>query len=213
MKAETKKAAKARQISERISAHAAAKEKYYSDINNTPIGVAVAPIKADAIARAGTDAAEYIERLTAHLEKHNWNINAVAPYPAGHNMNRLQYQSAARKHSLYCSFTVKRPNQQTFHWNDPKATEFRDVCPESVAVFIQRAKEAAADHYQSFVCKLVAKVGAHTAATLDGNHVWGHSILAVTMPDGSIQKWKTQQIVNCSVYGLLFNQWPSRKVK
>jgi hypothetical protein len=67
--------------------------------------------------------------------------------------------------------------------------------------------------YTAFIQKLEGKVGAHTAAALDGSHVWGFSILTVTKADGTVEKWKTEQIINVSVLGKVFNQWPSRKVK
>ena len=43
--------------------------------------------------------------------------------------------------------------------------------------------------------------------------MWGYSVLTVTKEDGSVERWKTQQIMNISVLGLLFAQWPSRKMK
>ncbi len=79
--------------------------------------------------------------------------------------------------------------------------------------FISNSEQDAALQYDAFICKMVAKVGDVTDATLQGDHVWSHSILTVTLPDGSQQRWKTQQIVNYSVYGTPYLQWPSRIVK
>jgi len=84
---------------------------------------------------------------------------------------------------------------------------------EKIAEFVSKAVEAAGAQYTAFIAKLEDKVGAHTAATLEGSHVWGYSFLTVTKADGAVEVWKTQQITNVSVHGLLFNQWPSRKVK
>jgi hypothetical protein len=53
----------------------------------------------------------------------------------------------------------------------------------------------------------------HADASITGTHIWGHSVLTVTLPNGTVERWKTQQIVNQSKLGLLFNQWPSRKMK
>ncbi len=64
-----------------------------------------------------------------------------------------------------------------------------------------------------FICKLVAKVGEVTEASIAGNHIWGESYLTVTTIAGAKQTWKTQQIVNVSVLGNYFNQWPTRLMK
>jgi len=94
--------------------------------------------------------------------------------------------------------------------NDPEIIRISD---DLVARFIKIAKEDAAIQYDEFVAKLVIKIGKVTDATLFGNHVWSFSILTVTKEDGSIEKWKTQMIVNISKLGKLFNQWPTRKMK
>jgi hypothetical protein len=79
--------------------------------------------------------------------------------------------------------------------------------------FITRAKEDAAAQYDSYVQKLIGKIGEVTAASLDGDHVWGFSYLTVTLPNGKKEVWKTQMIVNISKLGKLFNQFPTRKMK
>jgi hypothetical protein len=84
---------------------------------------------------------------------------------------------------------------------------------EAVQRFVKEAGTMASEQYTLFIRKLESKVGAHVSATLEGSHVWGFSELTVTKADGSKEKWRTQQIVNVSVLGKLFNQWPSRKVK
>lgn len=209
---ETKKAQKAREIVERAEAKKSMFQQRLDMINSTPIAKAVEPLKVDAITRAEKDAREYILKLTAILAKNENNLTAVAPYPDSLHMGREQYQTMARRRNLFESFTNKR-DKISYHARRAGEAEFVDVCPVRVERFVENAKIAAAAHYEAFVGKLVGKVGAHTAATLEGNHVWGYSFLTVTLPSGETQVWKTQQIVNCSVYGLLFNQWPSRKMK
>ncbi|MNE44768.1 hypothetical protein D3C80_1390130 [compost metagenome] len=87
------------------------------------------------------------------------------------------------------------------------------MSPNGCALFVKQAQENASAQYDAFIAKLEAKIGEVTAAILSGEHVWGHSILTVTKADGTTEKWKTQMIVNVSVLGNLFNQWPTRKVK
>lgn len=209
---ETKKAQKAREIIERAEAKKSMFQQRLDMINSTPIAKAVEPLKADAITRAEQDARAYIVKLTAVLEKEGFNLTAVAPEPNSWNMGREQYQTMGRRRGLFESFTT-RIGEVSYHQRKAGEPEIVAVDPVRVERFVENAKIAAAAHYEAFVAKLVGKVGEHTAATLDGNHVWGYSFLTVTLPNGEKQIWKTQQIVNCSVYGLLFNQWPSREVK
>lgn len=68
--------------------------------------------------------------------------------------------------------------------------------------------------FLAFASKLELKVGAVTEASLQTlRGVWGESYLYVTTAEGVAQCWKTQTIVNRSVLGKLFFQWPTRIVK
>ena len=78
--------------------------------------------------------------------------------------------------------------------------------------FVQSAMEMAAAQYDAFVDQAGGKIGKCDAASLAGSHVWGHSILTVAKGE-TVERWKTQQIVNQSVLGTVFNQWPTRKLK
>lgn len=173
-----------------------------------PVAAAILPLRDDAIARAETDAREYIARLIAKLEEAGWNLDTVAPRPKSSD-NREVYVSAKRRRELFSSITTFVQDKPFRRVNDP---EFRARSAEREAAFIAAAKEAAGLQYDAFVAKLVAKVGQCDAAAISGNHVWHHSILTVTKGD-QVERWKTQQICNVSKLGLLFNQWPSRKVK
>ena len=62
-----------------------------------------------------------------------------------------------------------------------------------------------------YVAKLTEKVGACDAAAVTGE-LWQESLLVVRKGE-TVERWKTQQILNFSVYGKAFNQWPTRKVK
>lgn len=209
-KPETKKAARERQILERIEAKRDAYNKQWAAIMSTPIAKAVEPLKSEAVERAEQDAIAYVEKLTEQLTAAGNDLNVVAPYPRN-IYNREEYTKASRRRALFTSITVQR--QGSDYSGAESVPCYRDICPDNVATFIERAREAAADQYDQFVKKLVGKIGETVKAELHGSHVWGFSILTITKPDGTVENWKTQQIVNVSVYGLLFNQWPSRKVK
>lgn len=212
-KPETKKARKEREIAERKAEKESMRLKREREIFSTPIAKAVAPVKADAIVRAEKDAREYVVRLTDVLAKNGFDLNKVAPAPNSLKTGREEYRTMQNRRNLFTSFTRERDDNDRNSWRDMTAAKIVEVDPAKVERFVDTAKEAAAMHYDSFVYKLVEKIGETTEARLEGNHVWGRSILHVTLKSGEKQKWKTQQIVNCSVYGLLFNQWPTRLVK
>jgi|SRR5262245_452341 len=174
-----------------------------------PVEQAILPLKADAIKRAQTEARALLDKIMTDLAAHNWDVNAAAPRPNG-NMGREQYRRMHSKHALYLSVTAYAPDQTSRRLNDP---HYRQPSPDHEARFVKGACEDAAIQYDAFVAKLVGKIGACDSAALAGSHVWGHSILTVLKADGIVERWKTQQIVNQSKLGTLFNQWPSRKLK
>jgi hypothetical protein len=95
----------------------------------------------------------------------------------------------------------------------PADPYFYKQSDNSEELFIARSIKDAVHSYELWVAKLTGKVGEVVSAELEiSANVWGYSILKVTKPDGSIQRWKTQMIVNCSSLGKAFNQWPTRLI-
>jgi ParB-like chromosome segregation protein Spo0J len=83
---------------------------------------------------------------------------------------------------------------------------------EKIERAFEQVRQNAGAAFDSFAAKLVGKVGDCTAATLHcWGDVWTSSTLVVTKADGSVERWNTQRIINCSVLGKLFHQWPTRK--
>jgi hypothetical protein len=174
----------------------------------SPIETAVKPLKDDAIDRANKYAAELLSKMASELEAAGNDLQVCAPYPESFGCTRKTYMAGQSKYKLFRSVT--RPRAATRKPNEP---DFADMSKGAVDRFLETAKVNAAAQYDAFVLKLIAKIGPAVSATLTGNHVWGYSILAVELPDGSRQNWKTQQIINVSKLGMLFNQWPTRKVR
>ena len=177
------------------------------DMNN-PIVKAVLPLKTDAMNRAEEEAKKIVEKVTLVLLQHNNDLKLAAPYPKSWGADRETYLMQMSKYKLYASLVKWRKSSRS-----PSEPNYVDVDPTRVQKFIEDSKEDAAFQYDQFIMKLVRKIGEVKDATLEGNHVWGYSILTVTLLDDTKQKWKTQQIVNVSKLGKLFNQWPTRKIK
>jgi len=170
---------------------------------NHPVSICLAPMKADAIVRAAKDAAKFIERFKTELQDAGFDMDVYAPRDSSiaAHYKRLTIQQLAEWDK-----PVYRPNEPHLcHFSEEKGKRF-----------VKSAEEDAAAQYDLFVAKLVRKVGDVESAEIEGNHIWGHSILTVMKRDGAElygERWKTQQIVNVSKLGKLFNQWPSRKIK
>jgi hypothetical protein len=168
---------------------------------------AVLPLKTDAIARAAQDAGALVAARLAKLEAAGWDLNEVAPKPSARNDSRESYLGKQRLRQAYEMIV----GHYTDGWRDLAAPVYADE--QKIGRFIELCKEGAAAQYDAFVAKLVTKIGPVTKANLNGNHVWACSILKVITESGETQNWKTQQIVNCSKLGTLFNQWPTRKTR
>lgn len=176
-----------------------------------PVALAVEPLRQDAMQRAQDFAQRIIDKTREELEAHGWDRQAAAPYPKAHAPG--DYHANKRKYDRCQNLasSVKVPGafaSRSFGAPDP--------CEMDAAKcerFIKGAREDASAQYDAFICKLISKVGDCTAATLDGSHVWGYSTLTITKADGAVERWKTQQIVNVSKLGKLFNQFPTRLIK
>ncbi|AHZ60195.1 hypothetical protein HQ81_0151 [Dickeya phage phiDP23.1] len=150
-----------------------------------------------------------VKNVMDDLAANGWDVEKCAPWPSstGVKFGDPDYNRLKSKHTLYRSLT-----QAVNPSYIPGAPDIVKADPERQRLFIKKARRNAAHQYESFICKLEDKIGSHSAAELDGSHVWGYSILTVTTPEGT-QRWKTQTIINVSKLGKLFNQYPTRKVK
>ncbi len=176
----------------------------------TAIENAVAPLKDIAAAQAVKVARETIAQVLTDFAANGWDLNQCAPYPRP-NIGRTAYMEAIAKRNLYQLIAVyddAKPHRK------PADPYFYKQSDKSEELFIARSVKDAVHSYELWVAKLTSKVGEVVSAELEiSANVWGYSILKVTKPDGSVQRWKTQMIVNCSSLGKAFNQWPTRLLK
>lgn len=174
----------------------------------TLIEVVVNPLKTDAMDRAEQYARVVIADVTKELATAGNDLEICAPYPSSMNITRGAFMAKESKYRLFRKLTTSRRSTRSMH--EPN---FADMNPKAEAEFVKEAREDAAFQYEAFVAKLNKKVGEVVHAKLEGNHVWGFSFLHVELPTGEKQIWKTQQILNQSKLGKVFNQFPTRKVK
>lgn len=193
VKPETKKAAAERKVAETREA--------VERGTASPIAMAIAPLRDEAMADAKTWATEAAAQAKQILTAAGFDIDVAAPL-AERGASKFAAAMAADRRTHLFQFLDCPKRDGRFKWSEEAAQKF----------IARRIAEAAAS-FDSFVTKLDRKVGVHTAATLAAGRTWGFSILHVTLADGTVEKWKTQSIVNRSALGLHFNQWPTRIVK
>ena len=107
-----------------------------------------------------------------------------------------------------------------FRWFDAKNYGRIATVKSNVAeVIASEAKRQATEEFLSFAAKLTGKVdeaadGVKVASVVAEaqNGVWEWSTTTVTLESGATQVWHTQSIINYSILGKAFNQWPTRLV-
>lgn len=178
-----------------------------------PIRQAVLPLKAAAQDRAEKEARAMVQRMAEQLEAAGWDLNEAAPRPSSLHESRNSYLAKQSKRLRYSAVTSSWMFAPSLKYKTCGKSEPVFIDEDKVEIFVQKARQNAADQYDLFVAKIESKIGETSAARLDGDHVWGYSFLTVRAASGQAETWKTQMIVNCSKLGLLFNQFPTRKIK
>lgn len=175
------------------------------------IEIAVAPLKNLAVEGAEEFAKKHLAKVKAEFEAGGWDLNVVAPYPSRSLMNQ-DLNAYSKAHEKYTHYMKLVPSDLTKPY-DSKVS-YRAWSEENASKFVEEAKRDAGFQFDKYVAKLVKKIGeVKDAEILPVLGVWGCSILTVTLPCGTVQRWKTQQIYNVSKLGKVFPQWPTRKMK
>ena len=178
------------------------------------IAAAVAPSKDAAVAHAVKTAREYIVRVLAELAAADWNIDNIARQPNSMTDGKTTYRhlNAVRGRFLVLTTRDRARLDAEGLANKFRAPTYVMRAIHAEEAFVLAAAAMAAEAFDAFVAKLVLKVGEGvTAAKLDG-HTWSGSVLTIAKGE-AVEFWNTKQIINFSVYGKAFNQWPTRKVK
>ena len=171
----------------------------------TIIRAAVEPLRADAIARAEQRVRDWVARVEAQLAAVNNDMRAYAPFPssAGSDYKRkLAFRKAVESVVTYAAAYARGGEPQIVSVN-----------AEKVERFVRDARDEASASFDAYAEKLAGKVGTIRSASICGATLWHGSTLTVETEAGEVQRWRTTQIVNVSVLGKLFNQWPTRRLK
>jgi hypothetical protein len=182
-----------------------------TSIHTNPIAGAIAPQKTECVDRAEQAYVNYVENtIKPLLAEHGYDLQKAAPYPSSLRESRTSYTFKLNKRREIEAITESVPSQRCRHHGDPQPVR---ISSARYASMRQKVRKAAGESFDAYVAKLTAKVGSGVVAASVVGFLWQHSILTVTMADSSVQNWRTQQIINVSCLGKVFNQWPTRRMK
>lgn len=171
---------------------------------------AVAAMREEAKTSTRNAATAFLKQLRKKVEAQP-DLNILAPRATGANFSQAKYRTVEAYRSLVSRATKRDHTERAFDkvvWSD-----------EAAAYYVESAVALAEKSYEDYVIKLIGKVDPEgqgvIAADLarESRNIWSQSTLHVTLADGTQQTWKTKMILNVSVYGKVFNQFPTRRVK
>lgn len=172
----------------------------------SPIAQAVEPRRVASIERARESALRYVEAVRARLVEAGMDFDAAFPRPTI-RMSRVEYRSAQSVRDT--AIRLCRVLVSTRRPGDPLPVE---ISEEGVARFVAQIEADASADFDAYVAKLESKVGETVEAEINASPLWNGSVLTVRTIAGAVERWSTKQIVNVSVLGKLFNQWPTRRM-
>lgn len=172
---------------------------------------ALEPFRKASIDEASERARLIVWQVRDELAKHGGKLDEAAP-------NRADIGSL-HKRQLFLRLATRVDKAAALS----SRTAVYHVDPEAERRFIDQAEHAAEANFQAYVDKMRGKVKVPEATagpikkaaaySINLGSLWNGSTLTVWHDDGSSAEWRTKRIVNISVYGKLFNQWPTRRVK
>jgi hypothetical protein len=168
--------------------------------------VATADIRAAYVTRYTDMELFTLRHDRAELAKVGMDAKIYAPFPSG-NMDRKQYRRMENDYRrVRCYF---RGVKGCISMHDPEIVAEK---PDSEVRLRAQAKQEADATVDSYLLKLAGKIGKLIISATTNGNIWDYATLNVVCADGEKQTWRTNCILNQSVYRKLFNQWPTRRV-
>jgi hypothetical protein len=183
-----------------------------TSIDTNPIAAAIEPQKTECVDRAEQAFINYVENtIKPLLAEHGYDINKAAPRPNGMRDSRASYVFKQNFRAQIQSIT-ESANSNEWGYRKHGDPELVRISEERYARVREQVRKDAGASFDAYVAKLTAKVGEGVSSASVVGHLWDYSILTVEK-NGSTEQWRTQQILNVSCLGKVFNQWPTRKMK
>ena len=188
------------------------------------IKAAIEPMRQAAIEYSKGRAAAEVESAIRALDKTDWDLTPIVNqrlrFVRGNVGEYQRRQIAGQMFKAITAQDVKRINdlpsavKRIRDYSIVPDYRLRDEDREEH--FIEMSAKDAEQSFDAYAAKMVGKIGEDVMAAelkCGSGNVWTRSTLIVTRKDGSVEKWNTSMIVNFSVHGKMFNQFPTRKAK
>ena len=180
---------------------------------------AIEGLRAKAVDFALKNAKAYIAKLTNNLTLVGWDLNKIQPYVPHslHRQRQVGYTTAKEEHekarAIRTAYRVLFDLTERYQ-SEEVPTFILKQSPESEARYLKMVERDANVEFDAYLFKMMRKLGAVTHAEVTEEYgIFQYSFLRVTLEDGTMQTWKTQQIINYSSLGNAYNQWPTRLMK
>jgi hypothetical protein len=171
------------------------------------ISKAVEPTRAAALEAAQIRAEAIVASYAERLKANGFDLDKTFPYPRS-TLSRPDYMKAKNQRNFAQRITTRINDKGVPYMNRPY---FCMMNESAIGAFYNEVADTTNAQFDAYVAKLTTKIGECTSATLlTSGGVWSYSTLQVTKPSGVIERWNTRCIVNVSVLGKVFNQWPTR---
>jgi len=200
----TLKAQKEARIAAKALAKAEAAAAEQARITSNPIYAAIAPQRAACADQAAARVGAQLRKIAAQLIGSDLKVSA----PRGDSFRDSRNTYLAKNAFYNVAVQVTARNDSGWPKYEQPVT---GVNEEGIARLVAVARDEATASFDAYVAKLTSKVGACDSATVGGS-LWQYSILTVTKGE-TVERWHTQQILNVSCLGTVFNQWPTRLLK
>jgi hypothetical protein len=198
-------------------ARKAARELGFTEQTLTFIAQAMAPTETLLAAAYEKHLVAQYRRTVEKLAADGWDARISFGYPDG-NMSRANYEAQKDAYNYVNAITVRDDSKGGgYGMRDPRFVKLKHSETEMMAKLAAKAAQMAKDALEAFTWKLSGKVqselaagDAVSAATYAGvKNPWNDSFIHISTTAGGAQCWKTKMILNFSVYGKPFNQWPT----
>lgn len=184
------------------------------------VDTAIAPIRDQMRAAYDTKLQEQYQTVKARLEANGMDFNKAFPRPSSSGMSRAQYVTARRTREAAEQWVSPDPDKpRPYRFEDPNYVKPKHTDEQRRAVIDQKAKELAQMAYKDYVGKLSGKIkdAANGVPVADVSHrmgqdLWDWSVLDAKLENGETLHFQTKQILNISVLGTPYNQWPTRLI-
>lgn len=196
------------------------------NLNFAILSDALSAFRADYHVRYIAAFSSRLDRLKAALATVNGDINKSHPYPSS-QQSRKSYVQAKNQYDWAHRVTEKMElghapgdeqvnygnglvwvRHESYHVGAPHYVQIKQAAYDSAKAEAIKAADLAID---SYIYKLVGKIGNDIAHAGYSGYLWDGSVLTVKCADGEVQTWNTKCILNVSCLGTVFNQWPTRR--